>query len=119
MVLLVMQFLALRCVQSYDAYQRSYKDVLMSETKQNRFSSLLAEEHGSHGAADSAVVDAPPQSAPKQGGQEVGSWDAYRNWLTKVQAPEQKRSLPDPALFSFKGYRSWAEKIRRDWDSEE
>ena len=54
-----------------------------------------------------------------RGGKEVTSWDAYRNWLTKVQAPEQRRSLPDPALFSFKGYRSWAEKVRRDWDYEE
>lgn len=52
-------------------------------------------------------------------GRDVGSWDAYRNWLTKVQAPEQRRSLPDPALFSWKGYRSWAEKVRRDWESED
>jgi hypothetical protein len=49
----------------------------------------------------------------------VDSWDAYRNWLTKVQAPEQRRSLPGPALFSWKGYRSWAEKVRRDWETEE
>jgi hypothetical protein len=49
----------------------------------------------------------------------VDSWDAYRNWLTKVQAPEQRRTLPGPALFSWKGYRSWAEKVRRDWETEE
>ena len=52
-------------------------------------------------------------------GRAVNTWDAYRNWLTKVQAPEQRRSLPDPALFSWKGYRSWAEKVRRDWETEE
>jgi hypothetical protein len=50
-------------------------------------------------------------------GKDVGSWDAYKNWLTKVQAPEQQRSLPDVALFSWKGYRSWAEKVRRDWET--
>jgi len=50
---------------------------------------------------------------------EVASWDAYKNWLTKVQAPDQQRSLPDVALFSWKGYRNWAEKVRRDWDSPE
>lgn len=52
-------------------------------------------------------------------GRTVDTWDAYRNWLTKVQAPEQRRSLPDPALFSWRGYRSWAEKVRRDWEAEE
>jgi hypothetical protein len=93
----------------------------MSDVKQKRFSSLLAEEHASHQGAGNAIVDAPRRAAapPNGNGKEVTSWDAYRNWLTKVQAPEQKRSLPDPALFSFKGYRSWAEKIRRDWDTEE
>ena len=48
---------------------------------------------------------------------DVGSWDAYKNWLTKAQAPDQHRNLPDAALFSWKGYRSWAEKVRRDWDN--
>ena len=69
---------------------------------------------------DSAVAEPPARpatSASKKG--DVTSWDAYRNWLTKVQAPEQRRSLPDPALFSFKGYRSWAEKVRRDWEHED
>jgi hypothetical protein len=52
-------------------------------------------------------------------GKDVGSWDAYRNWLTKVQAPNNRRSMPDVALFSWKGYRSWADKVRRDWDDAE
>jgi len=52
-------------------------------------------------------------------GRTVNTWDAYKNWLTKVQAPEQRRSLPDPALFSWKGYRSWAEQVRRDWETED
>jgi len=64
-------------------------------------------------------ADRHAKSLVTPNGRDVGSWDAYRNWLTKVQAPEQRRSLPDPALFSWKGYRSWAEKVRRDWDSED
>ena len=99
----------------------------MSGEKHNGFNGQKNQEELSSG--DSAVAEAPPKpSAPvarpaggKPGGKagEVTSWDAYRTWLTKVQAPEQRRSLPDPALFSFKGYRSWAEKIRRDWDDDE
>lgn len=88
----------------------------MSDAKINGFSSRLAtkyEQQLSRSNSNAAVAEKPAAN-----GSQVGSWDAYRNWLTKVQAPEQKRSLPDPALFSFKGYRSWAEKVRRDWDAE-
>ncbi len=92
----------------------------MNDQKHNRYARQLAGEYDSPDAGV-AVAEAPvarPNAAAK-GSREVGSWDAYRNWLTKVQTPEQKRSLPDPALFSFKGYRSWAEKVRRDWEYEE
>ncbi len=90
----------------------------MSDAKLNGFSSRLAtkyEQQLSRNTGGTAVAEESSQASSSQ----VGSWDAYKNWLTKVQAPDQKRSLPDPALFSFKGYRSWAEKVRRDWDSEE
>ena len=100
----------------------------MSDVKQNSYPGLATagyEEKLSRAEAD-VVVDTPNRGKSSEaatnasgGKREVTSWDAYRNWLTKVQAPEQRRSLPDPALFSWKGYRSWAEKIRRDWDSEE
>jgi hypothetical protein len=91
----------------------------MSDLKQNKYASFVASQQLSHGGPGAAVVDKPKRREAKQNGREVTSWDAYRNWLTKVQAPEQKRSLPDPALFSFKGYRSWAEKIRRDWETDD
>jgi hypothetical protein len=92
----------------------------MSGEKHNGFNGQKNLEAVS-GDSDSAVAEAPPMPKTPAGRKagEVTSWDAYRNWLTKVQAPEQRRSLPDPALFSFKGYRSWAEKIRRDWDQDE
>jgi len=90
----------------------------MSDVKLNAFSSRLATKYEQQlsRSSETPVVDAP---TAKAGSKQVGSWDAYKNWLTKVQAPDQKRSVPDPALFSFKGYRSWAEKVRRDWESEE
>ena len=92
----------------------------MSDTKQNKYSSLLANANNLPRTRSAAKYsDAPIGKVSKQSGGEVRSWDAYRNWLTKVQAPEQRRSVPDPALFSFKGYRSWAEKIRRDWEAED
>ena len=91
----------------------------MSDTKQNKYSSLLAERNLPRTRVASKYAETQNRNGSKQKAGEVKSWDAYRNWLTKVQAPEQKRSLPDPALFSFKGYRSWAEKIRRDWETDD
>ena len=89
----------------------------MSEIKQNKYASFVAEQQLARGGSGAATKTLRRDA--QQNGREVTSWDAYRNWLTKVQAPEQKRSLPDPALFSFKGYRSWAEKIRRDWETDD
>lgn len=100
----------------------------MSDTKQNGYLGRPAVEYEEElsRTREDVVLETPARTQPPQNaarrnatGQELGSWDAYRNWLTKVQAPEQRRSLPDPALFSWKGYRSWAEKIRRDWDADE
>lgn len=52
-------------------------------------------------------------------GKDVGGWDAYRRWLTRVQAPEKRRAPLDPGLYTWKGYRNWSEKVRRDWNPDE
>ncbi len=78
----------------------------------------LSRVHGQPGY-DTALKERRNAGIGNGDSKNVGSWDAYRNWLTKVQAPEKRRTLPDPALFSWKGYRSWAEKVRRNWDEEE
>lgn len=50
---------------------------------------------------------------------EVGGWDAYRRWLSRVQSDDKRRSPVDSSLYTWKGYRSWTEKIRRDWKPDE
>jgi hypothetical protein len=47
------------------------------------------------------------------------SWDTYRRWLTRVQAPGSGRVPLDPSLYTWKGYRSWSDKVRRDWKPED
>lgn len=54
-----------------------------------------------------------------QDGKDVGGWDAYRRWLSRVQLPDKRRIAMDPSLYTWKGYRNWAEKMRRDWNPEE
>jgi hypothetical protein len=51
-------------------------------------------------------------------GRDVAGWDSYRRWLTRVQNTERRRMPVDPALYTWKGYRSWSEKVRRDWKDE-
>jgi len=87
----------------------------MSNFKDHRYADRTAAGYEGRLARVSGTAS---NAANGSNGNDVGSLDAYRNWLTKVQAPDQRRALPDEALFSWKGYRSWAEKVRRDWESE-
>jgi hypothetical protein len=92
----------------------------MSNIKQNKTISSERRDYREHLARANGNGQAKQAATNSNGAKaSVDSWDAYRNWLTKVQAPEQRRTLPGPALFSWKGYRSWAEKVRRDWETEE
>lgn len=52
-------------------------------------------------------------------GHDVGEWDSYRRWLNRVQSPDKRRTAMDPALYTWKGYRNWSEKIRRDWKQDD
>jgi hypothetical protein len=52
-------------------------------------------------------------------GNDVSGWEAYRRWLTRVKAPEKRRTPLDAGLYTWKGYRNWSDKVRRDWVPEE
>lgn len=57
--------------------------------------------------------------APATDAKEAPGWDSYRRWLSRVQLPDKRRTAMDPSLYTWKGYRSWAEKVRRDWTPED
>jgi len=48
---------------------------------------------------------------------EQHAWDAYRKWLSAAatQAPSERAPL-DRSIYSWRGYHTWADKIRRSWD---
>ncbi len=52
-------------------------------------------------------------------GRDMGGWDSYRRWLNRVQQPDKRRTPIDPALYTWKGYRNWSDKVRRDWKQDE
>ncbi len=51
---------------------------------------------------------------------EQKGWDAYRKWLSRVSAhPARERSTIDHSIYSWKGYNSWADRVKQTWKSEE
>ena len=59
------------------------------------------------------------QNATNDASQENDGWQQYRKWISKAPAPRKRRMGVDPSLYTWKGYRSWSEKVRRDWQTEE
>ena len=98
----------------------------MSDYKNNSISPGI--DHASANGNGSASGKPGYESTLKNGrvrnlvtpeGRDMGGWDSYRRWLSRVQSPDKKRSAMDPALYTWKGYRNWSEKIRRDWKQDE
>ncbi|MEO0996169.1 MAG: hypothetical protein AAFX58_01505 [Pseudomonadota bacterium] len=43
-------------------------------------------------------------------------WDAYRTWLSRTPRPDRlSRTALDPSLYTWKGYRNWSDKVKRNW----
>ena len=42
-------------------------------------------------------------------------WQTYRKWISKAPVPKTQRNGIDPSLYTWKGYRSWSERVRRNW----
>jgi hypothetical protein len=81
----------------------------MSEQKPHQFRPRLYHQSGDAGEA--------PRSGG--GGSEQHGWDAYRKWLSRVSTkPTTERTPLDHSIYSWRGYQTWADKIRQSWKSE-
>ena len=49
---------------------------------------------------------------------DADGWQQYRQWISKAPAPRGRRVGIDPALYTWKGYRSWTEQVKRSWDTD-
>jgi len=94
----------------------------MNETKTNTLVPDFA-DNGSSDRKDSSYESALRERQDKglvsADGKDVSGWEAYRRWLTRVQAPEKRRAPLDAGLYTWKGYRNWSDKVRRDWSPDE
>lgn len=71
------------------------------------------------GARDASSDRQPRQLVTQEKRKSTNSWDTYHRWLTRVQAPGNGRIPLDPGLYTWKGYRNWSDKVRRDWKPED
>ncbi len=84
----------------------------MSDQKSQTFRPPLY--HGQDLHKTSRRSSGPGSNADQKG------WDAYRKWLSRVSAhPTRERSTVDHSIYSWKGYNSWADRIKQTWKSED
>lgn len=74
---------------------------------------------GDKNAYETTLKNARMRQLVNPQGKDIGGWDSYRRWLNRVESPDKRRATMDPGLYTWKGYRSWSEKVRRDWKNED
>jgi hypothetical protein len=101
----------------------------MSEQKSSPFRTPLYHRSASDHAGKAKTLDANEQRRAREGrlldgdartGDKQG-WEAYRKWLTRVGGPKpaSERAPLDASIYSWKGYQSWADKVREAWKADE
>lgn len=48
----------------------------------------------------------------------VNGWDAYNNWVSRVQQSPDSPGKLNKALYTWKGYRDWADRVKQNWEAE-
>lgn len=88
----------------------------MSETKPHQFRPPLY--HKEKGRDSNATVTGREPNGDN--GRDQQGWDAYRKWLSSMNGKPQSRRAPiDHSVYSWKGYHSWADRVRQAWKSED
>ena len=86
----------------------------MSNGKDHQFRPPLY--HGKQDAEGSRDAKRAEQDSPPS---EAQGWEAYRKWLSRVSMQPARRSARDASIYSWRGYNSWADKIRQNWKTED
>ncbi len=84
----------------------------MADSKTIKWADDYKENGSSATKPDSAVALAQPAANDADG------WQQYRRWISKAPAPRGRRVGIDPSLYTWKGYRSWTEQVKRNWSDD-
>ncbi len=85
----------------------------MPDRKNLRWTDDYTDESASPKDAEAALPSAEPAANDADG------WQQYRRWITKAPAPRSRRTGLDPSLYTWKGYRTWTEQVKRQWKDED
>jgi hypothetical protein len=73
-------------------------------------------DHKPHQFRPSLYSKDSGSAEPTRATGEQNGWDAYRKWLSRVSTkPTGERAPLDPSIYSWRGYHTWADKIRQNW----
>ena len=78
----------------------------MQESKDLSWASELATD---------AKAKSEDESISPEASNDADGWQQYRKWISKAPAPRGRRSGIDPSLYTWKGYRTWTEQVKRNW----
>ena len=92
------------------------------EATQDSMSNGKDQSFGSSNGGNRQDSERPSAGASRSPGAvptEQQGWDAYRKWLSRVSMQPARRSAKDVSIYSWRGYNSWADKVRQSWKSDE
>jgi hypothetical protein len=88
----------------------------MSETKPHQFKPPLYHTDSSRNGPNAK----PSSSTPPARGNDQKGWEAYRKWLSTVGGkPSSERAPLDSSIYSWKGYHTWADRVKQSWKPED
>lgn len=85
----------------------------MPDNKNVKWVDDFTDEAPSARSAEPGLPSAEPAANDADG------WQQYRRWITKAPAPRTRRVGVDPSLYTWKGYRTWSEQIKRQWKDDD
>ena len=85
----------------------------MPDSKNIRWVADYATDAKSEAEKPTAVSQNQPAANDADG------WQQYRHWISKAPAPRGRRVGIDPSLYTWKGYRTWSEQVKRNWTDDE
>ena len=89
----------------------------VSETKPHQFRPPLYHKEGGR---ESNATRGSGRDSNGDSRREQQGWDAYRKWLSSMNGqPKSRRAPIDHSVYSWKGYHSWADRVRQACDSED
>ena len=91
----------------------------MPDSKNAKWVDDYTEDSSSNQPPSDANDDASDAVAPVEpAANDADGWQQYRHWISKAPAPRGRRVGIDPSLYTWKGYRSWTEQVKRNWTDE-